>query len=209
MPVFKLIKDYLQNGKQRARTEPFYNDWKDITLGVSQGSILGSLLFNIFSCDLFLEDENNYFGNYAEITTPYFVGSMTADVLENISCLTKKLFSWFANNDKSHLIFSSPKEDAAIQIEEPRIKWLKIKKLSGMHINYKLKFDTHNDAICKKAHRNLTALSRIINYIELPKRRILMNAFFKTQFDYCRIIWMFHSGSLNNKINRLHERCLT
>ena len=44
--------------------------------------------------------------------------------------------------------------------------------------------------------------------MELPKRRILMNAFFKAQFNYCPIIWMFHSCCLNNKINRLHERCL-
>ena len=35
-----------------------------------------------------------------------------------------------------------------------------------------------------------------------------MNTFFKAPFNYCLIIWMFHNGSLNNKINRLHERCL-
>ena len=44
--------------------------------------------------------------------------------------------------------------------------------------------------------------------MELPKRRILMNAFFKAQFNYCPIIWMFHSRCLNNKINTFHERCL-
>ena len=35
-----------------------------------------------------------------------------------------------------------------------------------------------------------------------------MTAFFKAQFNYCPAVWMFHSRSLNNKINRLHERCL-
>ena len=44
--------------------------------------------------------------------------------------------------------------------------------------------------------------------MELPERRILMNAFFKSQFDYCPAIWMFHSRTLNNEINRLYERCL-
>ena len=28
------------------------------------------------------------------------------------------------------------------------------------------------------------------------------------QFSYCPLIWMFHSRKLNNKINKLHERCL-
>ena len=35
-----------------------------------------------------------------------------------------------------------------------------------------------------------------------------MNAFFKSQFSYSPLTWMMHSRKLNNKINRLHERCL-
>ena len=34
-----------------------------------------------------------------------------------------------------------------------------------------------------------------------------MNAFFKSQFNYCPLIWMCHRRENNNKINRLHERC--
>ena len=44
--------------------------------------------------------------------------------------------------------------------------------------------------------------------MELPERRILMNAFFKSQFNHCSAIWMYISRSLNSKIYRLHERCL-
>ena len=35
-----------------------------------------------------------------------------------------------------------------------------------------------------------------------------MNAFFKSQFSYCPLVWMFHSRTLDNRINKLHERCL-
>ena len=35
-----------------------------------------------------------------------------------------------------------------------------------------------------------------------------MNAFFMSQFNYCPLIWICHSRENNNKINRLHERCL-
>ena len=56
--------------------------------------------------------------------------------------------------------------------------------------------------------RKLNALARVASHMELPKRRNLMNAFFKAQFNYCPVVWMFHSRSLINKINRLHERCL-
>ena len=93
--------------------------------------------------------ENFFVENYADDTTPYFVGSTTAEVLENLSCLTKKLFSWIANNqmkandDKCHLILSSPDEDAVIQMEESTIKYFKIKKLLVVRIDYKLKCNTH------------------------------------------------------------------
>ena len=40
------------------------------------------------------------------------------------------------------------------------------------------------------------------------KKNNLMNAFFNSQFSYCPLVWMYHSRALNNKINRLHERCL-
>ena len=53
LPALKLITDYLQNRKQRTKIGSICSDWEDIISGVPQGSILGSLLFNIFLCDLF------------------------------------------------------------------------------------------------------------------------------------------------------------
>ena len=40
------------------------------------------------------------------------------------------------------------------------------------------------------------------------KKRIIMNAFFKSQFNYCPLVWMCCNRSLNTKINQLHEWCL-
>ena len=44
--------------------------------------------------------------------------------------------------------------------------------------------------------------------MDFSKKRILMNAFFESEFNCWPVIWMFHNRSLKNKINRLHERCL-
>ena len=35
-----------------------------------------------------------------------------------------------------------------------------------------------------------------------------MNAFFDLHFNYCPLLWMRYSRTVNNKINKLHERCL-
>ena len=35
-----------------------------------------------------------------------------------------------------------------------------------------------------------------------------MKAFIESQFSYCPLVWMFHSRTLNKRINKLHERGL-
>ena len=48
-------------------------------------------------------------------------------------------------------------DSTVIQIENATVKCSKVKKLLGVHIDYKLKFDSHVETICKKAHRKLRA----------------------------------------------------
>ena len=84
----------------------------------------------------------------------------------------------------------------------------KHEKLLAVKFDYKLSFDDHISELCKKASRKIHALSRVAPYMNISKRRILMNAFFKSQFNYCLLVWMCHGRANNGKINRLHKRCL-
>ena len=58
------------------------------------------------------------------------------------------------------------------------------------------------------ASRKIHAITRVTPFMNLSKRLLLMNSFFKAQFNYCPLIWMCHSRESNRKINQLHERCL-
>ena len=170
---------------------------------------MGPLLFNIFLCDLFLSIKNNYFTNDADDTTPYVIGNNPDEVVSELKNITEKLFTWFSQNEmkanlgKCHMLLSST-DSLNFQISETVIHNSQSKKLLGVTFDNKLKCEKHINTICQKANRKLNALARITPYMELTKRRILMNAFFDSQFDYCLLIWMFHSRNLNNKLNRLH-----
>ena len=75
-------------------------------------------------------------------------------------------------------------------------------------IDSEFSFDQHVSSICRKASKKLHALGRIATFMSFNKRRTLMKAFIESQFNYCPLIWMFHSRTMNNKINRIHERAL-
>ena len=60
----------------------------------------------------------------------------------------------------------------------------------------------------QKSKQKIKALARVTPYMNLEKKKIVMNSFFNAQFNYCPLIWMLHSRKNNNKIKYLHERCL-
>ena len=83
-----------------------------------------------------------------------------------------------------------------------------IQKPLGVHIDYKLKFDTHIETLCKKVGRKLHALARVIKYMSTNHGQMLMTSFMMSRFSYCPLIWMCHSRKINSQLNKLHKRAL-
>ena len=213
LPALRLINDYLSNRRQRTRIRNSFSDWFEVILGVPQRSILDPLLFNIFLADLFLVLKDVDIANFADDNTPFTSANNTDDLIDSLEKASSSLFKWFKDNlfkgnpDKCHL-FVSTNEKTKISIGEFSIGNSDCEKLLGVKIDNKLTFDCHISDMCKKANRKINALTRIAPFISINKRRILMNSFFRSQFNYCPLIWMCHSRTNNRKINRLHERCL-
>ena len=105
------------------------------------------------------------------------------------------------NPGKCHLLTStnSPEFESidGIQITSSTAETL-------LGIDSELNFESNLSAICNKVSRKINAFWRVANYMSLEKRRVVMKTFIESQFNYCPLIWMFHSRTINNKINRLH-----
>ena len=111
------------------------------------------------------------------------------------------------NEDKCCVMLSS-QDSVHVNIGTVQIENSKYSKLLGINIDSKLTFEGHINRTCKTSSTKLNALSKISYYMDPLKRRLLVNAFFTSQFNYCPLTWMFHSRKGNNKIKRLHERNL-
>ena len=189
LPALRLIN----NRKQRTRIGNSFSDWCEIILGVPQGSILGPLLFNIFLADLFLALKDVDITNFADDNTPYTSANNIDELIDSLEKASSNLFKWFKDNlfkgnpDKCHLLVST-NEKTKINIGDFSIENSGCEKLLGVKIDNKLTFDYHVSDMCKKANRKINALARIAPFINLNKRRILMNSFFRSQFNYCPLI---------------------
>ena len=124
-----------------------------------------------------------------------------------------KLFFWFKNNHlkanprKSYILLSSKKPEFVLA-DGISLTANSHEKLLGVIIDSELKFENHITELCLKVSKKCNPLCRISSFMSLEKRRRLMKAFIESQFSYCRLIWMLHSRTLNNKTHRIHERAL-
>ena len=209
----RFIYDYLSHRKQRTKINNNFSSWGNITAGVPQGSILGPLLFNIFINDIFLFIKESTIANYADDNTPYSTDRKIESLIKKLETETSTLNEWFAYNnlksnaDKCKLIVTTSRNVSATVSNEV-IQSSTCVKLLGVTIDSKLTFKQHVTKICKQTSKKLHALGRISNFIEGNKLKIIMKTFIENEFNYCPLVWMFHNRTLNNKINKLHERAL-
>ena len=213
--ALRLIHNYLNERKQRVKINGPFSTWKETTIGVPQGSVLGPLLFNIYLNDLFMFVNDAQICNYADDTTIYACDSNIESIIETLESDALKIAEWFRNNcmklneDKCHLmVFGDKSNDISLNIESVRIKESKEKKLLGVILDKTLCFKQQLRPICRKAGQKLHALSRISHFLDVEQLKRIMKAFILSQFNYCPLVWMFCNRTLNNKINHIHERAL-
>ena len=142
------IQNYLSNRLQRTKINSAYISYRDVKYGVTQGSILGPLLFNIFRNDIFSFVKDSQITNYADDNTPSATEDSVEKLIETLERETNILLEWFkfnemkSNTDKCHLIIVNNR-DKDIKIGEDVINSETSVKFLGVTIDNKLNFSEH------------------------------------------------------------------
>ena len=81
-------------------------------------------------------------------------------------------------------------------------------KLLGVNIDVELNFNHHIALLCNKAGRQINALSRLSNVLNVDTKMLILQSFILSHFMYCCIIWHFCSISDTKKIEKMQLKAL-
>ena len=102
----------------------------------------------------------------------------------------------------------SSKTPTGVSIGHASLKSSTKENILGILIHPELSFEQNVSSIFSEASKKVHAPGCIATFMSVSKRRPLIKALIESQFNYCPLIWRFHSWTINNKINRFHERAL-
>ena len=185
--------------------------------GVPQGSLLGPVLFNIFINDLFFFIEKCHLYNYADDNSLSFSSPCLPDVLHNLKKDSEIAMQWFADNgmkanpNKFQFMLLSSKQHDVTHLKlcnDIIIPSEKCVKVLGVTIDNRLSFTEHVSLCCRKAARQLNALTRIAKYLDAKSKKLILNSFIVSNFNYCPLVWHFCGKGNNKKLESIQERSL-
>ena len=214
----EFIFSYLTDRSQRVVVEGETSSWRDIEIGVPQGSILGPLLFNIYINDIFLfiEDPNVFICNYADDNTLYSADKDPSTMMKRVEENMTVISQWYRDNglqlngDKCKLIvFKGMKKfdfDFEVRIGHEVVREVSKVKLLGIEIDNMLSYREHVNALCRKVNAKISALKRISPLLSLEQHRAIVNSFVSSELNYCPLVWSFASRGNLTRVQNLQDR---
>ena len=218
--AYKWFKSYLSGRSQQVIVNGSVSSKCNLDVGVPQGSVLGPILFNIYTLPLYdlARDNDNFSHFYADDSQLYVICSVDAidsSFARIESCVTM-FKSWMAssrlklNGDKTELtVFAKPRVDSRIRpvlpvlnIESvPIVPQTHCKNL-GSFFDSKMSMDFHISQYCKSANFHINNIYSIRKYLDPITTEALVHAFVTSRLDYCNSLLF---GITKQNLSRLQK----
>lgn len=166
--IYYILESYLENRLFRVKQGREYSDFKEVNAGVPQGSVLGPILFVLYTSDI-PQEEDTIIGTFADDTAILAISDSVESsteklqrALDKISVWTKKWRIVLNESKSTHVNFTYKKiTNLPTYINSVQIPYANEAKYLGMTLDAKLKWKTH----VKKKRDQLENKLREMNWL--------------------------------------------
>ena len=209
-PSILWIKSYLTNRHQKTKFDKYISSSAEIKSGVPQGSIIGPLLFLIFTNDLpSAFTDKCHIMSYADDTQLIIQAENLPNLIRKIEEVINIAQNWYSSNSMKN---NTGKSEVLIVNARKNLKHINIKvkdgnkiikinpkpfiEVLGVIIDDKLNWNKQILSVKKKAFNSIRSIHRINPMLPIKLRVLLYTTLVTPILDYADVIWG-HCGEVH------------
>lgn len=219
-----LMKNYLINRQQTVKIGNNLSDSLDVLSGVPQGSILGPILFTLYTsyfstilqhcCSHFYADDTQIYYSFEKGNCLDASFKVNQDLQALISISEK--FCLSVNPSKSKVMLFGRKvsyranvDGIKIRISNQDLQVSDVSKNLGLHIDSSLKFSDHVTYIVKNAFCKLKLIYNARNVLSIKNRTVLCQSLVLSHLNYADVVFgPFLSAYESTRLQRIENTCI-
>ena len=222
--VLKWMESYLSDRSQSVQIKDVRSDSKTLKWGVPQGSVLGPILFSIYTSPLgdIVKKHGLEYHLYADDTQLYLAFNPNdkqseEEALSKLELCVKDIRVWMLqnklklNDDKTEFLILGKKAHRSkittesVQIGETSAQPTEHVRNLGVIFDSEMKLDKHVQAKVRAAYFHLRRIASIREYITQDQAEILVHAFITSRLDYCNSILYGVNSYLLDKLQHVQN----
>jgi hypothetical protein len=210
-----LIQSYLLNRLQVIKVGGKTSTEITMKHGVPQGSILGPLLFTLYTADLPSFIKNSECFLFADDTT-IVCSAYSIEKLTIATNLALEHFIHYAHENKLSVNASKTQamlvttnnrrnklcDSLNLKIGDNKINLTETINLLGITVSNNFKWEEHSSIVSKKARARICQIRRYSRYLNENLRKSLVQTLVFPVFDYCDQIWADLSQTAQQRLDR-------
>ena len=213
------FKSYLTFRSQRIKLGNCLSSRSDLSFGVPRGSVLGPLLFTLYTTPLSSlvsghAIPHHLYADDSQLYVSFSSGDSTA-VLNGLQSCLASVQSWMSTNklklnpDKTEFLLIGNEQQRSKYLSMFPIELLGVETYPeksarnlGLIFDKNFNFRSHISAICSSCIYHIRDLRRIRRHLDLDSAKLLANALVSSRFDYCNSLL---SGIAETDLTKLHR----
>ena len=216
--AYLLLKSYLTNRFQRASVGSSLSEPVHLNFGVPQGSVLGPILFTLYTSSLatLLEAHGVGYHFYADDTQLYIRIDGVEDTKDKMSIVLRDIKIWMdrrklmLNDSKTEIIVikgnlrsNLDREFGTLEVSSAHLCPSSSARNLGIILDSKLSFKDHINSIVKCCNFHIRNLYAVRRFLDREALISLVHSFIVSRVDYCNSLFLGLPNYLLRKLQSI------